>query len=477
MKTTNRIIATIINPKRFFGLLVLSLCLSTGLFAQSTCTASFTYTLGTNGQVSLTNTSVGTTTNTAYQWSWQGMSSWGYSYQTSPTINFTYNGTYYIYLNMSDSNANCQSYVMDSVVITNAQACQVSFTYTIGTNGQVSFTNTSQGNVSYYWNFGDGNSSTLTSPQNTYLYNGTYNVYVWADTTGGYCGGYAQATIVITNAMACGVMSAFTSTNSGSGVFIFTDTVSANPANAFHRWYVNGSYVGFGNPFTYTFNNNGTFTVCEQVQDSTFLGCADSICYNVTVSGMACNDSAYFYLYQDSTQAGVWDAYLYTFNSAYPINAVWTWGDGTSSTGLYPTHTYSTPGWYSICVTAYFACGDSSTYCEYDSVYRSSAQMVTINVINGSNGIHTNTKTMTGVKIYPNPFTDNLTVNLTSYESNNVTCAMYDMMGNLILKENVNVNKGDNEFKLKTDGLNQGVYFINISGSDGKKVSTLKVVK
>ena len=128
MKSNYRIIATIAKPGKILGLLLIALWLNTSLSAQ--CTASFTYTLGTNGQVSLTNTSVGTTTNTTTNWSWSGWSGYGSSTQQSPTFTFTYNGTYYIYLSIYDSLANCQSYATDTVVITNAQPCQVSFTYT-----------------------------------------------------------------------------------------------------------------------------------------------------------------------------------------------------------------------------------------------------------------------------------------------------------------------------------------------------------
>ncbi len=451
--------------------------------AKAQCAASFIYTVGSNGLVSLTNTSVGTTTNTTYNWSWSGSSGWGTSNVPSPNFTFTYNGTYYVYLQIYDSLANCQSYAMDTIVITNAQPCQVSFTYTISTGSQVDFTNTSVGNVAYDFDFGDGNVANGNLPGSTlfhnYSYNGTYTVTLWSDTTGGYCGGYAQAVITITGAQACPVVASYTTSNNGNGIYIFTDTVTVNPGMTIHSWYVNGSLVGYGNPFTYAFNTNGAYTVCEVSQDSSFMGfgCSDTMCTSITVSNVACNDSAYFLLFPDSSQTSVWDAYLLTFNGNYPINAVWSWGDGTSSTGLFPSHTYANPGWYTICVTAYFACGDSSTYCSTDSVYKASGQVVTVNVVNGANGIHQNTNTMTSLKAYPNPFNEDITLNFTSYENNSVTCIMFDVMGNQVMRENVNVHKGDNEIKLNTNVVSKGIYFLNIGSGDGKKTSTIKVVK
>ncbi len=75
---------------------------------------------------------------------------------------------------------------------------------------------------------------------------------------------------------------------------------------------------------------------------------------------------------------------------AYSSNvssARWYWGDGTSTVGLYPSHTYSVAGTYSICVTAYSSCGDSAVSCQNDAVSRLAnnnsvfSNMVYINVV------------------------------------------------------------------------------------------------
>lgn len=457
---------------------LLALCFNLSLKAQ--CNASFTYTL-TGNQLSMTNTSTGTTGNTSYWWSWYSQSASGWSSQQNPVANLTYNGSYVIYLSIYDSIGNCNSTAVDSFIFSGGQNCQVSFTYTVGSSGLVNFTNTSSGSTVYYWNFGDGNSSSQASPSNTYQYNGTYTVSLWSDTTGGGCYGYTQTVITINNATPCNINAGFTSSNNGTGLFIFTDTVTTNTGtNMIHTWYVNGSYVGSGNPFTYQFNANGYFNVCETIQDSSFMGggtCGATTCDSVATSNVACTDSAYFFLYPDSTQTGTWYAWLYATNYNNIVNAVWSWGDGTTSTGIYPTHTYTAAGWYTICVTTYFACGDSSYYCQTDSMYKAMG-MVTVNVISGVSGINNqNNTSMTSLKAYPNPFNEDLTVNFTSYENKTITYVMYDMMGNQLLKETVSAHKGDNEVKINTGSISHGVYFINLSGADGKKASTIKVVK
>ncbi|MBK8846348.1 MAG: PKD domain-containing protein [Bacteroidetes bacterium] len=67
------------------------------------------------------------------------------------------------------------SLLLASVSITQAQFfCQAGFTYSIGQNGTVTFTNTSSSNflnAQYLWSFGDGGTDTTTNP--IHIYNGT----------------------------------------------------------------------------------------------------------------------------------------------------------------------------------------------------------------------------------------------------------------------------------------------------------------
>lgn len=55
------------------------------------------------------------------------------------------------------------------------------YTYSIN-NNTVNFINTSLNSTNFIWNFGDGNSSFITSPQHTYTNPGTYNVSLTAST-------------------------------------------------------------------------------------------------------------------------------------------------------------------------------------------------------------------------------------------------------------------------------------------------------
>lgn len=53
-------------------------------------------------------------------------------------------------------------------------------------------------------------------------------------------------------------------------------------------------------------------------------------------------------------------------SSCFSQNSTFTWsfGDGSSGTGQYPTHTYNQPGWYGVCVSAITASGQTVIDCD-----------------------------------------------------------------------------------------------------------------
>jgi Leucine-rich repeat (LRR) protein len=123
-----------------------------------------------------------------------------------------------------------------------------------------------------------------------------------------------------------------------------------------------------------------------------------------TVSG--CLPGANFTLSMSSPQN--WDAHpFYTSNTT---SAKWYWGDGTSTIGLNPSHTYSVSGLYNVCVTAFGSCGDSVMYCQNDSLYRLTNSMININVINGTHNSVIEQQNKFSIKIYPNPAANEITV-------------------------------------------------------------------
>ena len=166
-----------------------------------------------------------------------------------------------------------------------------------------------------------------------------------------------------------------------------------------------------------------------------------------------------------------WDAFpIYSSNV---VSAKWYWGDGTSTTGFYPSHTYSVAGRYNVCVTSFNACGDSVQYCQNDSVYRTdNSSMVYINVLHGqTTGISQISGLNSNISIYPNPNNGSFVIEPqnTLY---NAHCTMYDVNGKIVLSQTIN-----GKTSIDASSLNEGVYNISLIINEGVVNKRLVIVR
>lgn len=115
--------------------------------------------------------------------------------------------------------------------------------------------------------------------------------------------------------------------------------------------------------------------------------------------------AAGFTLSPDNNKPHNWFV-LNTTTGVSPITYTWNWGDGSTSTGATPSHTYTTPGFYKICLTITDGAGCTSTYCN-SSVYlfrQEEESSVTVNVVTSlPNGVAAVAAGKTTMKIYPVP--------------------------------------------------------------------------
>jgi len=177
-----------------------------------------------------------------------------------------------------------------------------------------------------------------------------------------------------------------------------------------------------------------------------------------------------------------WDAYpTYSTNVD---SARWSWGDGTSTAGLYPSHTYSVTGRYNICVTVTDTAGCTATSCQNDSVYRASnnsplSSMVYINVLN--NNQTTGIAPLSvgeghGLRLYPNPNNGSFAIepdpSLTLPQGKGTLMQVYDVNGRLVLSQTIN-----GKTNIDANSLNEGVYNISLLSNDGVVNKRLVIVR
>ncbi|MGZ4038269.1 MAG: PKD domain-containing protein, partial [Bacteroidia bacterium] len=132
----------------------------------------------------------------SYYWDYGGL---GSSFTVNPVQVFPFPGNYNI-THIVTSNNGCRDTLVKLITINPRPVAGFIFTNNggINLNSLVTFTDQSQNAVNWSWNFGDGNSSTIQNPLNTYYANGNYTVtQVVKDQFG--CADTASAIVKILN--------------------------------------------------------------------------------------------------------------------------------------------------------------------------------------------------------------------------------------------------------------------------------------
>lgn len=261
------------------------------------------------------------------------------------------------------------SYNPGNMVISNADfqicnspgGCTASFSSSnVPNSTQVNFTdNSASSAVSWAWDFGDGNSSTMQNPTHTYNSNGPFIVCLTITTsascTAVYCDSVAfgstsncNATI---NASVASNTANFTASGTGTGTPVayawdFGDgnSSSGTSATTNHTYAANGNYNAC---VTVLFSDSCTATSCTSVtigQSQVF--CNAGFTANSQPTGIAFNST--------STSSGTILSYT------------WDFGDGViaTTTNGSTNHVYAGNGPYLACLTITTSDSCSSTYCD-----------------------------------------------------------------------------------------------------------------
>ena len=222
-------------------------------------------------------------------------------------------------------------------------APNVDFTYTlspVGATFSAVFTNLSMDAETYFWEFGDGFTSTETNPTHIYA-EGVYDVCLTGFNV------YGEATVCET------IVAVFPPTAlfsfAGDPTVTFTDLSTNEPTSWFWNFDDGGTSTET-NP-VYTFAENGIYNVCLTVENA---GGESTFCQNVIISSYAA-PVANFSFTGDPTVT------FTDLTIGEPTGWNWSFDDGGFSTDQNPVHTYATNGIYNVCLTAENALGTSTT--------------------------------------------------------------------------------------------------------------------
>ena len=432
-----------------------------------------------NGQVTFMDSSV-TATSGNHHWDF-GDGNFANDTTGSPfTHTFSSSGTYNVCLTVSDSIGmfdsilGCHNTYCSYITVANTTAtCNAYYYYFIDSVGGTTasnFVNGSSGTITnYLWDFGDGTTSTIANPgTHTFASGGNYTVCLTTTNPATLCNSTYCVAIFISS---CTASFTYTPDATGNGVSFYGNSTGTSIN---YSWdFGDGSFSSLQNPY-HVYAANGSYNVHLNAQSTT-----DSTCYNttaqyVTVSGIC---DANFSVVNDSL-ALLTTYWIYNYSSgAGTVNYLWDFGDGSTSTAPYPTHTYATSGPFLICLTISDGIGCSDTQCDSIGTRHMMSGPMQIYVIDAT-GIQQQANTISSLENYPNPFSDNTTISYSIKKDASVELSLLDLLGNKIAAiETGNRTEGKHSINWNSEGIAQGMYLLQLKVDNNISTKKLMISK
>jgi gliding motility-associated-like protein len=307
--------------------------------------ADFTYTAPPPGcsvpvTVSFTSSSAGAA---SYLWNFGDGTT---STLANPTHVYNVRGTFSVSL-IVKSAAGCTDTIVKQGVVSIVSPNVVSLN-TVPISGCIPFTNNFTATVtspepikSYFWNFGDGSTSTQANPLHTYRATGTYTVSLTITTNGGCVDSLSVLQAVKVGAKPQAGFTATPRNICASQEVQFTNT-TVGTTNEWFWIFSDSAFSSLQNP-TYSYKDTGYFTVSLIATNN---GCSDTVTFD-----------NYIYvkppvsLFQTRHRCD--SPYLKRFinKSVAAQTLQWDFGDGTTSTVANPTHIFSKTGRFFVKLT------------------------------------------------------------------------------------------------------------------------------
>jgi len=389
-----------------------------------------------------------TTNTTTWNWSFPGGEP-ATSTEQNPVIVYNQAGEYPVTLIAANDSGTSvltkNDYVQVSAVLPTAN-------FSSEINGEiVSFVNEADAATSYFWDLGDGNTSTLKYPTNDYNIDGFYDIILIAKNG---CGSDTIVqTIIINpdNVLPYPDFSADILTGCGPLTVQFMDESSENTTGWW--WQFQGgtpSNSAEQNPVV-VFENTGSYFV--KLIASTDVG--DRTDFKANFIEVTDAPPQALYTVGDS------ELTIFLFNNS--INAdsyLWLFGDGNSSTEEGPTHTYESAGIYEISLISTNNCGSDT---------------LTYTLDNLTTGIFT-TEDVDRWEVFPNPNNGKFTVLLTATPSVESTyLKVYDLPGQLLHTVKVDFSTGHLAEEISRPDLPKGTYQVVVENEEMRVVKRVVV--
>jgi len=221
--------------------------------------------------------------------------------------------------------------------------------------------------VGYQWTFGDGSSGSGVAAQHAYASPGTYTVRLTVTDNGGASNATTRSVSVSAPTNQSPVASFAVSPTSGAPgtTFSFTGASSYDPDGTIvgYQWTFGDGSSGSGVAAQHAYASPGPYTVRLTVTDNG--GASNATTRSVSVSAPT-NQSPVASFAVSPTSGAPGTTFSFTGASSYDpdgtiVGYQWTFGDGSSGSGVAAQHAYASPGTYTVRLTVTDNGGASNT--------------------------------------------------------------------------------------------------------------------
>lgn len=349
--------------------------------------------------------------------------------------------------------------------------CDGKFEFRVHSDGWIEFHAVPEiRDAKYYWNFGDGESGEGKDVRHQYKDDGVYVVQLIIATPN--CKSQYQAKVEIKTIVTppppptryenscCGKVSIGaigTSTNTLSNVYLF------NAGGDFKfkevHWDFGDGTTGTGVDVKHSYQKDGRYQVVTTISGEF---CKVTLITWVHVSGVKPPPPApcdIDFAFSVSTLSA---KFLVDFKGQRPDKFRWDFGDGNYSSDAATSHTYAKAGEYKVTLTASI----NGVTCQITKVVKVGTRIAPPN----------NNVAIVIYDVSPNPAGDVVTVYIKSDVKARVTLLVADITNNGVIKQEIELEPGDNQIPLKVANLRAGTYIVYLY-YDNKQISRAKFQK
>ncbi len=405
----------------------------------------FKFGSGRNGEIRFNASS-----NSGYYYSWDfGDGTKGKG--KDPLHRYTKAGVYTVCVTIVDKLEKCKITICKKVEVGNPCKLVGNFSFKQLNDSTFKFLASSSSAATYFWNWGDGTTSTGKDPQKIYKKPGIYTVCVKIYSTTSKCFIYVckkiEVKAPVTKKPCDWSKAGFSITNKCNNYTFEANNISSSACIKYQFKIVNNAgtatYLTPSRIATFEFKNKGYYNVCAKFYDSCNK-CDTWVCKTVLVDCLPCVAQASFTVDSVSTTGKMYVTNKSTGAKSY----YWSFGDSTFSKDKTPSKSYSNSGTYYVCLVAYDSLNKCSTvYCTTVKVVKGRSQASVTPVNNDFTA-------------YPNPSDNGFWI-----ESNtmDIQYRIINVNGSVIQSGKINQPK----LWITSNNWANGLYFLQIEEKSG----------